>query len=146
VRRPAPLTVPVTLLFAYGTLMRGYALHGVLAGGATYLGPGQVAGTLLDLGAYPGLIEGRGMVAGEVYRIDAPELLPAVDREEGYNFRRRRRRIALTGDRQAWAWVYHYRGPRGRAPVIAHGDYRRAHPARPSGPPRGGRPPPAAAG
>jgi gamma-glutamylcyclotransferase (GGCT)/AIG2-like uncharacterized protein YtfP len=136
--------VPVTLLFAYGTLMRGYPLHPVLDRGATYLGPGRVAGTLLDLGSYPGLVEGRDAVAGEVYRVDTPELLPAVDREEGYNFRRRRRRIALTGDRQAWAWVYHYEGPRARAPVIADGDYRRARPPRASGPPRRGRPPAAA--
>lgn len=118
----------VTLLFAYGTLMRGYALHGALAGGATYLGPGQVRGTLLDLGSYPGLVEGRGAVSGEVYRLDAPELLPAVDRQEGYNFERRRRKIITADGRPAWAWVYQYRGPRGTARPLAHGDYRRARP------------------
>jgi gamma-glutamylcyclotransferase (GGCT)/AIG2-like uncharacterized protein YtfP len=117
--------MPIDLLFAYGTLMRGYALHAVLARGASYLGPGKVAGILLDLGSYPGLVAGRGAVTGEVYHIDTPELLPTVDREEGYNFERRRRRIALANERRAWAWVYHYRGPRERALVIAHGDYRR---------------------
>jgi gamma-glutamylcyclotransferase (GGCT)/AIG2-like uncharacterized protein YtfP len=121
------------MLFAYGTLMRGYALHAVIARGSTYLGPGQVAGTLIDLGSYPGLVAGRGAVKGEVYRIDTPELLPAVDGEEGYNFERRRRRITLANHRRAWAWVYHYRGPRHRAAVIAHGDYRRVRPPRKSG-------------
>src|SRR5262247_268566 len=89
-----PPSAPARLLFAYGTLMRGYPLHRVLARGAAYLGPGNIRGALLDLGAYPGLVEGRGAVTGEVYRLDAsPELLPALDREEGYNFERRRRRI-----------------------------------------------------
>ena len=110
--------------------MRGYGLHRVLTGRATYVGAGRVRGTLLDLGAYPGLVAGRGAVSGEVYRLDAPELLPDVDREEGYNFERRRRRIALSDGRTAWAWAYHYRGPRQRALVIAHGDYRRARPPR----------------
>ena len=36
--------VPVELLFAYGTLMRGYALHRVLARGTTYSGPGTCGG------------------------------------------------------------------------------------------------------
>jgi gamma-glutamylcyclotransferase (GGCT)/AIG2-like uncharacterized protein YtfP len=118
------------LLFAYGTLMRGYALHGALAQGATYVGPGRVRGALLDLGSYPGLVEGRGTVNGELYRLDAAEVLPAVDRREGYNFERRRRKIALADGRSAWAWVYHYRGPRGRASPIVDGDYRRARPPR----------------
>jgi len=122
--------VPVALLFAYGTLMRGYALHRVLARGTTYLGLGRVRGTLLDLGSYPGLVEGRGTVTGEVYHLDAPELLPAVDRAEGYNFERRRRRVVMAGGRPAWAWVYHYRGPRSGAHLLAHGDYRRARPPR----------------
>jgi gamma-glutamylcyclotransferase (GGCT)/AIG2-like uncharacterized protein YtfP len=124
--------VPIRLLFAYGTLMRGYALHQALTRCATYFGPGQIEGTLLDLGAYPGLVEGRGTVTGEVYRIDSLELLPVVDREEGYNFERRRRKITLADGRQTWAWAYHYRGLRERAVPIAHGDYRRARP--PQGP------------
>ena len=131
--REAPVRPGATLavlLFTYGTLMRGYGLHRLLAQTATYLGAGEVRGTLLDLGRYPGLVEGRGAVAGEVYRLDAPEVLPAVDREEGYNFERRRRKIALTDGRSAWAWTYCYRGPRDGARIIAHGDYRRAHPPR----------------
>jgi len=121
----------VRLLFAYGTLMRGYLLHRVLARGAAYLGPGTIRGALLDLGAYPGLVEGRGAVAGEVYRLDAsPELLPALDREEGYNFERRRRKIVMADGRAAWAWVYHYRGARDGARPLAHGDYRRERPPR----------------
>lgn len=118
------------LLFAYGTLMRGYGLHAVLARGTTSLGDGTVQGGLLDLGRYPGLIEGGGRVRGEVYRLDDPELLPVLDREEGYNFVRRRGIVTLVGGRRVCAWLYRYRGPRERATPIPDGDYRRARPPR----------------
>ena len=108
--------------------MHGYALHGVMARGVTAMGEGTVRGSLLDLGRYPGLIEGRGRVRGEVYRLDDAELLPILDREEGYNFERRRAIVTLTGGRRAWAWLYRYRGPRERARSIPDGDYRRARP------------------
>lgn len=116
------------LLFAYGTLMRGYPLHAVLARGATLLGAGTARGLLLDLGRYPGLVEGRERVRGEVYRLDDFQLLPLLDREEGYNFERRRAIVTLAGGRRAWAWLYRYRGPRERARSIPDGDYRRVRP------------------
>ena len=116
------------LLFAYGTLMRGYALHGVLARGATFVDEGSVRGRLLDLGRYPGLVEGPGRVRGEVYRLHDPELLPVLDREEGYNFVRCRGVVTLAGGRRAHGWLYRYRGPRERALPIPDGDYRRARP------------------
>ena len=128
---PAPSSAR---LFAYGTLMRGYGLHAVLARGATAVGPGTVRGRLLDLGRYPGLVDGSGRVSGEVYRLDDPELLPVLDREEGYNFVRRQGIVTLAGGRRVRAWVYRYRGPRERATPIPSGDYRRARPpaARPA--------------
>jgi gamma-glutamylcyclotransferase (GGCT)/AIG2-like uncharacterized protein YtfP len=116
------------LLFAYGTLMRGYALHGLLARGATLLGEGRVRGRLVDLRRYPGLVDGEGWVRGELYRLNDRELLDALDREEGYNFERRRVGISLTDGRRSRAWVYRYRGPQERAVPIPDGDYRRAHP------------------
>jgi gamma-glutamylcyclotransferase (GGCT)/AIG2-like uncharacterized protein YtfP len=115
------------LLFAYGTLMRGYVRHHFLAG-ATLVSAGHVRGRLLDLRGYPGLIEGAGRVRGEVYRLQDPELLPVLDREEGYNFVRRRGVVTLAGGRRARAWLYRYRGPRERATPIPDGDYRRARP------------------
>ena len=128
------------LLFAYGTLMRGYPLHGVLAAGATLVTTGFVRGRLLDLGAYPGLIVGAGRVSGEIYRLDDPELLRRLDREEGYNFVRRRAFVMLAGGRRARAWLYRYRGPRADARAIPDGDYRRACP--PAGRGRATRPSP----
>jgi gamma-glutamylcyclotransferase (GGCT)/AIG2-like uncharacterized protein YtfP len=122
------------LLFAYGTLMRGYGLHAVLAAGATALGEGTARGRLLDLGRCPGLVEGAGRVRGEIYRLDDPELLPMLDREEGYNFVRRRAIVTLAGGRRVRAWLYRYRGPRERATPVLDGNYRRARPpaARPA--------------
>ena len=108
--------------------MRGYGLHAVLARGATAVGPGTVRGRLLDLGRYPGLVDGPGRVSGEVYRLDDPELLPVLDREEGYNFVRRQGIVTLAGGRRVRAWLYRYRGPRERATPIPSGDYRRARP------------------
>ena len=113
------------LLFAYGTLMRGYPLHAVIARRATFVGVGSVPGHLFDLGRYPGLVAGRGRVRGELYRLRDPELLAAVDREEGYNFVRRRTVATLADGRRVRAWVYRYRGPRERAVPIPEGDYRR---------------------
>jgi gamma-glutamylcyclotransferase (GGCT)/AIG2-like uncharacterized protein YtfP len=122
------------LLFTYGTLMRGYGLHRVLAPGATAIGEATARGRLLDLGSYPGLIEGAGRVQGEIYRLDDPELLRVLDREEGYNFVRRRAIVTLADGRRVRAWLYRYRGSRARATPIPDGNYRRARPpaARPA--------------
>ena len=105
--------------------MRGFPLHRVLAGGAAYLGVATARGALVDLGRYPGLVEGRGRVRGEVYRLHTPELLPTLDREEGYNFVRSMATVTLASGRRTRAWIYRYRGPRERAVPIPHGDYRR---------------------
>ena len=108
--------------------MRGYALHRVLAPKSTFLGHGDVRGRLVDLGRYPGLIDGAGRVRGEIYRLNDPELLPVLDAEEGYNFERSRVVATLASGRHARVWVYRYRGPRDSAVPILDGDYRRARP------------------
>jgi gamma-glutamylcyclotransferase (GGCT)/AIG2-like uncharacterized protein YtfP len=48
--------VPTDLLFTYGTLMRGFRLHRLLAERAAYLGRGRVTGRIVDLGSYPGAV------------------------------------------------------------------------------------------
>ena len=105
--------------------MRGYPLHRALRSRAAFLGEGTARGDLLDLGRYPGMIDGAGRVRGEIYQLDDLELLPVLDREEGYNFRRSMTTVTLAGGRRLRAWVYRYRGPRERAVPIPHGDYRR---------------------
>ena len=112
-------------MFVYGTLMRGYALHLLLAHASKFLGEGRVHGRLVDLGRYPGLVDGAGSVRGEIYRLDDRELLAVLDRAEGYNFVRSKATVTLASGRRARAWIYRYRGPRERAVPIPHGDYRR---------------------
>lgn len=124
----ADLGADVDLLFTYGTLMKDYALHHVLARGARFVERGKVRGRLLDLGSYPGMVTGVGQVKGEVYRLEDPELLPVLDAEEGYNFERTRVVATLASGRHARVWVYRYRGPREGAVPILDGDYRRARP------------------
>ena len=109
--------------------MRGYALHRWLAGASTFVGDARVRGTLLDLKTYPGLVDGKGWVRGELYRLHDRELLPILDRQEGYNFERLRAGVVMADGRRSRAWVYRYRGSRDCAVPIPHGDYRRAHPA-----------------
>lgn len=110
-------------LFAYGTLMRGEVRHRHLGADAAYEGEASVRGVLLDLRHYPGLVHGAGRVRGELYRL-AREVLPAVDREEGYNFERRLTAVTRADGRRARAWTYWYRGPRDRARIISEGDWR----------------------
>jgi gamma-glutamylcyclotransferase (GGCT)/AIG2-like uncharacterized protein YtfP len=114
-------------IFFYGTLMRGETAHHLLAGRATFVGDASVAGTLLALGQFPGIVAGRGRVRGEVWRLDAPELLRTLDDYEGYNFERRASIATLASGRRVRAWLYRYRGPRPSTvnAVIPEGDWRK---------------------
>ena len=105
--------------------MRGYDLHRLLGAGSRFVALGHVRGALLDLGRYPGLVDGRGVVHGEVYELREPELLQAIDRAEGYNFARRSRLVTLADGRRRRAWLYEYRGPRHGAAPIPEGDFHR---------------------
>jgi gamma-glutamylcyclotransferase (GGCT)/AIG2-like uncharacterized protein YtfP len=105
--------------------MRGLPLHAVLARGASFVSEGTARGALVDLGRYPGLVDGRRRVRGEVYRLHSVELLATLDREEGYNFVRSRAIVTLASGRRARAWLYRYRGPLEHAVSIPDGDYRR---------------------
>jgi gamma-glutamylcyclotransferase (GGCT)/AIG2-like uncharacterized protein YtfP len=121
---PAHPAASPPLLFAYGTLMKGLSRHRFLAGATSFVGPARVHGRLLSLGSYPGLVEGRDRVQGELYRLDRPEVLADIDREEGYNFERRTTPVRRADGRRAQAWAYWYRGPRTRALAIPEGDWR----------------------
>src|SRR5262245_24092104 len=97
------------LLFLYGTLMRDEPAHRLLVGRATFVDDGHVAGTLVDLGKYPGIVDGPGRVWGEVWRLDVPQLLRTLDDYEGYNFERCRSTAILAGGRRVRVSLYRYR-------------------------------------
>lgn len=70
------------LLFVYGSLMYGFALHFYLKH-AHFVGRGFIKGyTLYNLGFYPCIVHGTGKVFGEVYEVNN-KTLAAIDKVEG---------------------------------------------------------------
>lgn len=72
-------------VFVYGSLRRGEGNHRILTTARfVTLARTARAYTLVDLGAYPGLLEGGTYaVVGEIYEVDA-HTLAALDRMEGH--------------------------------------------------------------
>ncbi len=119
------------LLFVYGTLMRGFALHRLLEGRAEYLGAGTVQARLLDLGSYPAAVrDPHGLVTGEVYRVGEPGSWTVLDSAEGPQYHREEVRVRMAEGREVTAFVYWYAGPLHRGVPIPGGDYRAHGPAR----------------
>ncbi len=122
--------MPTDLLFTYGTLMRGFRLHRLLDRRAVYLGPGQVAGRIVDLGSYPGAVPDRGgRLQGEIYRVADPALWGALDSAEGPQYHRREITVRSEDGRDQAACIYWYIGPLDRGVPIPGGDYRAHAPA-----------------
>lgn len=120
-----------TLLFVYGTLMRGFPLHALIEGRVDFVGEGEVAGLLFDLGRYPAALRnGAALIRGEVYRLTDSGLLRALDSAEGSRYHRGEVGVRMAGGRQITAYIYWYVGPLGRAVLIPGGDYRAHAPAR----------------
>lgn len=70
------------LIFTYGTLKQSHQNHQLLEN-SKCLGQGYMKNkTMLDIGSYPAIIEGNGIVKGEIYEIDKC-LIPAIDDYEG---------------------------------------------------------------
>ena len=73
-------------LFVYGTLMSGESRNRLLGGRPAW--PARCRGTLRDLGAYPGLVEGKSWVQGEIVEVenadDMDKLLRQLDEVEGF--------------------------------------------------------------
>jgi gamma-glutamylcyclotransferase (GGCT)/AIG2-like uncharacterized protein YtfP len=117
-------------LFTYGTLMRGLPLHELLSGHARFVGEGEVAARLIDLGRYPGAVPDPGArVRGEVFRLDSPVLWATLDSAEGPQYHRTRVSVEM-GGRSVEAFIYWYRGPLDRGVPIPGGDWRAYAPAR----------------
>jgi len=122
--------VSTDLLFAYGTLMRGFRLHALLAGRAEYVGVGRVEGQLFDLGAYPAAVSGsHGTIAGEIYRIADSSLWALLDSAEGPQYHREEVAVERSDGGCAVACIYWYGGALRGVPIPG-GDYRAHAPAR----------------
>lgn len=117
-------------VFVYGTLRRGGRNDIARYRPApVHVVDAFIAGTLYDLGAYPGVVLGGSTrVAGEIYRIDAEveaalDVLEAVADDDSGEYRRRRL-LVEAGARRFDCLVYEIHPSRtaGRA-VIAGGDW-----------------------
>ncbi|MBL8817541.1 MAG: gamma-glutamylcyclotransferase [Planctomyces sp.] len=102
-----------SVIFVYGSLKRGYALHGLLEK-QLFMGEAEsvACGRLFDLGDYPGLVasESGYRVRGELYAVTA-ECLAALDGVEGVEDGvYERRRIELVSPNESIsAEAYFYR-------------------------------------
>ena len=123
------MSTSTSLLFVYGTLMRGLALHRLLEGRSRYVGEGTVAARLVDLGAYPGAVpDAHARVAGELYDVD-DVAWSALDSAEGPQYHRGEIGVLMRDGAERVACIYWYRGPLRGVPIPG-GDYRAHAPAR----------------
>ncbi len=112
-----------TLLFVYGTLLRGERNHPKMAT-SKFLGETATSNglELRDLDRYPGMVKaGRGCVQGELYEIDPP-VLAELDELEGHPNHFWRTTISLADGRKVQAYLLGDDFARG-APVIKTGDW-----------------------
>lgn len=104
-------------LFVYGTLMPGESNYGLIERHVRSARPGSIKGVLVDLGAFPALIPGDGIVRGMLLEL-ASEAIEITDRLEGYRhsgnrslYLRKEVVVQLDNGEQATAWTYEYANP-----------------------------------
>jgi gamma-glutamylcyclotransferase (GGCT)/AIG2-like uncharacterized protein YtfP len=133
-------TETVRHLFVYGTLRQGSPAPqaAYLAKQAVYQGRAKLAGRLLHLGRYPGLLrpsEASQWVQGDLYELpEGGALWEELDRYEGCHEEdpepqeyRRVLGVAWSEDgSELECWTYEYQGDAGESPLIASGDWLRA--------------------
>ncbi len=120
------------LIFVYGALRKGASNDWRMKQGR-WLGPAEVAGTLVKIDWYPGLVLGEGgTVKGEVYEV-GPDLLRELDEFEGIGvsgvgdegngeYQRIRVEVSLDGKPQE-VWIYEWlKGVEGFS-VVTSGDW-----------------------
>jgi gamma-glutamylcyclotransferase (GGCT)/AIG2-like uncharacterized protein YtfP len=119
-------------LFVYGTLLKGLCRFRVISGSA-FLGHAFIKADLYDLGSFPAVAEGGGVVYGELYSIDE-RTLHDIDSIEGFRPDRpetsfyQRQKIAATSLHDGstiQAETYFFNQELSRDKKIDCGDYRR---------------------
>jgi len=120
------------LLAFYGTLLSGLPARPnfpELAPHVELVRACLIPGSLYDVGPYPALVPGDGVVRGELWRTVSEDALDVVDRWEGYEaaveeqapYVRRRTRLI---DPDLDAWVYVWNRPLDGLVPIRGGDWR----------------------
>jgi len=130
----------IEYLACYGTLMSGFPCQEEL--GVRELlapaGPCKIRGALIDLGEWPGLVAGEGVVEGELFRILDVSVFATLDPfedcdpadPEGSSFLRSVVRLI---EPDVHAWVYTASGPAGSGRTIASGSWYRSRGVGPPG-------------
>lgn len=117
------MTAPPALpLAVYGTLRPGGRAYAAfdLARRTRPLGHCRIPGRLIDLGGFPGLIDGTGVVIGDLLAIDDPLLLGELDAYEGADYGRVTVRLIQPAvDALIWRWL----GPVDGAAAVPGNDW-----------------------
>ena len=117
------------LLFVYGALRKGASNEWRMKD-ARWLGPAEVAGTLVKIDWYPGLVLGDGgLVKGEIYEIGS-EMLKALDEFEGIGleddrngeYHRVRAEVSLS-DKPTTVWIYEWLKGLDSYEIVEAGDW-----------------------
>ena len=129
-------SIPDRLVFVYGTLRAGFALHHYLQEpGARFLGAGTIRGRLYDLGPFPGArpaTKRTDRIIGELYELpDSANKLEELDEVEEFYpaerskslFIRRSVAVQLAGGAKRSAWAYFLNKKPSAAQHLSHGDY-----------------------
>ena len=102
-------------VFVYGTLMKGFANYdNYLKGHVSRIMKGETIGRLYHLPqGYPALVDGGGVIKGEVMELNAQDVLKKLDRMEGFEeggtdnlYERETRTVALESGERVECWVY----------------------------------------
>ena len=116
-------------VFVYGTLMDGMKRGELMKDGSEIYCHGSVKGDLYDLGDYPGLTQGDGLVHGELYKAsDMFQFIQLLDQIEGNvgddPLFDRRIQLIDSEKGKVWAYVYHYARPIDSFAKIESGKWR----------------------
>ncbi|MHB2019397.1 MAG: gamma-glutamylcyclotransferase family protein [Candidatus Xenobia bacterium] len=111
-------------LFVYGTLMRGQPRHAAL-GATRSIRVARARGLLYNIGHYPGMVPGDGVVLGEYVELAVPdEIWRRLDAIEGSEYCCQQIAVELEKGETRPAWTYLYVAPLRQARLIKNGDWR----------------------
>ncbi len=127
----APLIAPNDLFAAYGLLRDGGGgLERLgLVGSLTRVSACVIPGLLYDLGGFPGIVEGEGRVAADLFRVNSAEAGAAMDEFEDFDPEDPggssyvRRKVQLIEPEGETAWVYVWTRAVSADERIASGDW-----------------------
>lgn len=99
-------------VFVYGTLLKGEANYNYYLHDDWYIGKATVSGfDMYDIGSFPGIVPGEGVIPGEIYSVD-DDALQNLDYLEGEGslYIRKSVPVTMSTGEKAFALIYVYNG------------------------------------